>query len=105
VVELDGLGSFAVPGSSDAGRPIFLGIRPDDLRVSTGCPGALALEARINVIEPLGPDTLVYAEAGGRELVAKADGRATLHRGETVTLVASADALHVFDAGTEARLP
>ncbi|MBM3545996.1 MAG: sn-glycerol-3-phosphate ABC transporter ATP-binding protein UgpC [Alphaproteobacteria bacterium] len=104
-VELDGLGRVDVSTSSGAGRPVFLGVRPDDLRVADGDSGALSLEARINVIEPLGPDALVYAESGGRELVAKADGRATLHRGETVKLVASADALHVFDAGTEARLP
>jgi len=103
-VELDGLGRIEAPGSAEVRRPIFLGVRPDDLRVAAGGAGALTLEARINVIEPLGPDTLVYADAGGRELVAKADGRAALRRGEAVKLVADADALHVFDAGTEARL-
>jgi glyoxylase-like metal-dependent hydrolase (beta-lactamase superfamily II) len=49
-------------------------------------------------------NTLVYADAGGRELVAKADGRATLRRGEMVRLVADAGSLHFFDAATEARL-
>jgi len=104
IVELDGLGRIEAPGSPSSARPIFLGVRPDDLHVASGGSGALSFDARINVIEPLGPETLVYAEAGGRELVATADGRATLHRGETVRLVADADALHVFDAGTEARL-
>jgi multiple sugar transport system ATP-binding protein len=107
-VELDGIGAVSPPGDrvrAAAGRRILLGVRPDDLRVATGeARGALALEARIGVIEPLGPDTLVYAEAGGRELIAKADGRTLLHRGDVVRLVAEADALHVFDAETEASL-
>ena len=106
-IALDGFGPTPAPAGLDtpAGRRVFLGVRPDDLRVATGTPaGALALEARIEVIEPLGPDTLVYAESGGRELVAKADSRVPLHRGDVVRLVADPDELHVFDAETEAAL-
>jgi multiple sugar transport system ATP-binding protein len=105
-IDLDGLGAVAVPAvAASAGRRVHLGIRPDDLRVaSDDADGGLALAARVGVVEPLGPETLVYAEAGGRELVAKADGRAVLRRGDTVKLVAAADALHVFDAETEAAL-
>jgi multiple sugar transport system ATP-binding protein len=106
-VELDGLDAaagFDLEAGS-AGRRIFMGLRPDDLRVAIdGADGAFSIEARVEVIEPLGPDTLVYAVAGGRELVAKADSRALLRRGDTVRLVADADALHVFDAETERAL-
>ena len=108
-VALDGIGTLSGLGElsrASAGRRIFLGVRPDDLRVATEAGGgALSLEARVGVIEPLGPETLVYAEVGGRELVAKADGRISLRRGDVVRLVADADELHVFDAETEAVLP
>ncbi len=105
-IDLDGLGAKPALGDLEgASGKIFLGVRPDDLRVASSDPdGAFVVEARVEVIEPLGPDTLVYAQAGGRELVAKADSRANVSRGDAVRLVADADALHVFDAETERAL-
>ncbi len=107
-IDLDSLGARLIIGDFDgasAGGKVFLGVRPDDLRVaSSGADGAFVVEARVEVIEPLGPDTLVYAQAGGRELVAKADSRASVSRGDAVRLVADGDALHVFDAETERAL-
>ena len=107
-IELDGLEARPVPGDLadvEAGKPVFLGVRPDDLRVAFAATDKVfAIDARIEVIEPLGPEILVYARAGGQELVAKADSRASLNRGDAVRLVADADALHVFDAGTEGAL-
>ena len=88
-----------------AGKRVLLGVRPDDLRVGTA-PGAqdLTLDARVTVIEPLGPDTLVYAECGGHELVAKAEARTPPRLGESVRLTATPDTLHLFDAETETAL-
>ncbi len=105
-IRLDGLPALPQPGDLESGaRAVFLGVRPDDLKVVSDRPaGAFTIEARVEVIEPLGPDTLVYAQAGGRELIAKADSKVTLHRGDVVTLVADSGALHVFDAATEQTL-
>ena len=52
------------------------------------------------MIEPLGPDMLVYAQCGRDEVVAKADARSALRPGDPVLLTAGPDALHVFDAAT-----
>ncbi len=58
------LASAASAGA--AGRRVLLGIRPDDLRVAPApIAGAVSLAARVSLIEPLGPDTLVHAESGG----------------------------------------
>ncbi len=96
-----------MPGLARAGgRKILLGVRPDDLRVaSSSSEGDFVLHARVDVIEPLGPDTLVYAACGGHEVVAKADARTPPRLGEIVRLAATADTLHIFDAETEAILP
>ncbi len=119
---LDPDGAFALTGSGlrvawpdHAARPrapgtrLKLGVRPDDLRASAARPhalaaGALVVEARVTVMEPLGPDTLVYAQFGTDELVAKADARATLRPGDAVVLAAEPDALHVFAADSGAAL-
>jgi multiple sugar transport system ATP-binding protein len=92
-----------------AGTALRLGVRPDDLRATATRPadagdGALIADARVTVIEPLGPDMLVYAQYGADELVAKADARASFRPGDTVTLTAPAEALHVFDTASGTAL-
>ncbi len=106
-LQLQGLtAGLRIPGlAKAAGKRILLGVRPDDLRVGRiSSAGDVAFDARVTVIEPLGPDTLVYAECGGHELVAKAEARTPPQLGEQVRLVAASDALHLFDAETEAVL-
>jgi multiple sugar transport system ATP-binding protein len=102
-------GGIAVPlpaGGSLAGTRLHLGIRPDDLRVvATVPPGAIGFEATVSVIEPLGPDTLVYAQLGGMEIVAKAPARTPLGVGQRVLLAANPDDLHLFDAASERAIP
>ncbi|MBL8698204.1 MAG: sn-glycerol-3-phosphate ABC transporter ATP-binding protein UgpC [Alphaproteobacteria bacterium] len=107
-LRLDGIErELALPGfQRAAGKRVLLGIRPDDLRVVPGEAAAeLALEARVTVVEPLGPDTLVYAQCGGHELVAKADARTPPRRGDIVRLVAQPETLHLFDASSETAIP
>jgi multiple sugar transport system ATP-binding protein len=106
---LEGAG-LRIAWPAGAARPaaraaLKLGVRPDDLRAAAARPagvtdGALVAEARVTVIEPLGPDMLVYAQCGRDEVVAKADARSALRPGDPVLLTAGPDALHVFDAAT-----
>jgi multiple sugar transport system ATP-binding protein len=108
-LELAGSGLRVVPPAgfsrAQAGAALLLGLRPDDLRATAAAPGAvpvgaLVAQARVTVVEPLGPDMLVYAQCGRDELVAKADARAVLRPGDEVTLVAAGEALHVFDTAS-----
>ncbi len=108
-IELGEIGSAPWPlqpnARPGAGRSVFLGVRPDDLVVADGLAAdAFHLNAKVSVVEPLGPDVLVYAEAGGRELIAKAGGRQPPPVGASVTLAAPQSSLHVFDAETEKAL-
>ncbi len=58
------------------------------------------MEGVVTVREPLGHETLIYVDAGGQEIVAKADGRRPPAVGARVALSAAAETLHLFDAGT-----
>ncbi len=108
-IALQGVGSTPLPPSSagrlSAGDQVIFGVRPDDLVVADdSVADSFRLMGKVSVVEPLGPDVLVYAEAGGRELIAKAGGRQAPTVGEAVTLAAPTAALHLFDAETERAL-
>lgn len=87
------------------GRDIHIGLRPEHL-TEVNSPGALPFTLPITLIEPLGSDTLVHLTFGPTSLLARvqpAFGR-SLHIGQSVTLFASPDAFHLFDADTGIRI-
>ncbi len=79
------------------GSKVTLGVRPDDLTIGDG---VRILEGEVTVIEPLGSETLIYVTQNGSEVIAKASGRRPPGIGETVTLTADPDSLHLFDRQT-----
>jgi alpha-glucoside transport system ATP-binding protein len=88
---------IAVP-VTEKGKPASLGVRPEDLVVTTD--GSGLIEGRILLVEALGEVTLLYVElASGEEpLIAKLQGTATFAKGDTVRLAADPAKLHLFDS-------
>ncbi|NLG19906.1 MAG: sn-glycerol-3-phosphate ABC transporter ATP-binding protein UgpC [Actinomycetales bacterium] len=91
---------------SAAGQRVVVGIRPEDLTVSTDSSG-LAIE--VDVVEELGADAYVYGRRPGsgadaNAFIARVDGRTPPAKGEIVYFVPKADHLHVFDAESGLRL-
>jgi sn-glycerol 3-phosphate transport system ATP-binding protein len=83
------------------GRVLTVGVRPEHVRI-----GAEGLPLRIDLIEPLGSETLVHgrlAAPGEATLVIRLAGKAPT--GETLTIEFPPEHIHVFDAGTGLRLP
>ncbi|MCY4459311.1 MAG: sn-glycerol-3-phosphate ABC transporter ATP-binding protein UgpC [Albidovulum sp.] len=80
------------------GRPVKVGVRPDDLRPDGGAE--TLVEGEVTVREPLGPETLVHVGTEHGEVIAKADGRTPPEVGERVKLSARREAIHIFDAKT-----
>jgi multiple sugar transport system ATP-binding protein len=96
-IALDDIGSIAaLPGVAEGAR-VLVGVRPDDLRPSEARPGALNLTGTVSVVEPLGPDALVYLEVRGQQVIAKADSRQHIRVGDTINVSAEASDLHAFD--------
>lgn len=81
------------------GSSLTVGIRPDDLVVSDAQG---LFEGVVNVLEPLGSETLVYVDIGGREVIAKADGRMPPQLGAQVQLAADLANMHLFDQSGKA---
>jgi multiple sugar transport system ATP-binding protein len=90
------------------GKPIFFGIRPEDVHdahyVPPGIDPKAKFSANVNVIEPLGAEVFAYVENGGKEMVARFDPRTNARVGQPVDVVADMDKIHVFDRESEKAL-
>ena len=81
------------PPSASAG-PLTLGVRPEDVTLGAGQP----FEGRVELIEPLGGQHLVWLRCGEQALCAVLPGQPTLAGGDSVQFGFDARRLHWFDA-------
>ena len=58
----------------------------------------------VELVEPLGSDTLIFFRAGDKEIVARVPPKLGLAAGDTVKLKADMQAVHFFDPQSELRL-
>ncbi len=85
-------------------RDILVGLRPEHLAVSPGPNSGPPIDIAADVVEPLGADTLVFFNTGGREMVARVPPGAARRRGDRVRLHPELSRIHLFDPSTEARI-
>jgi multiple sugar transport system ATP-binding protein len=86
------------------GGELWLGIRPEDLRLAAEADGQTSFEGIVEVVERLGSETLLDLKAGPCAVVAavEADVRAKVR--DTVRLSPNPERLHFFDIKTEAAI-
>ena len=90
------------PRPVDAGRPVTLGIRPEDVHAATD-EEALTLPVRL--IERLGADQVIFSElAGGQAFLVRLPGTMAVEDGGTLRVAPNADAVHLFDTESGLRL-
>ena len=91
--------------SSTSEKIVTVGVRPEDMIVKTSGEG---LPVTVDIVEELGADGYLYghtAVAGQRvDIVARVDGRAHPHSGETVYITPEPKHVHVFDTASGLRL-
>ncbi|WP_016854510.1 sn-glycerol-3-phosphate import ATP-binding protein UgpC [Halomonas smyrnensis] len=95
-----------VPSPGEA-KTVCLGIRPEHLSVvpeGDAIDGDLSV--RVELVEPLGADTLVHARLEGQDdpVVARVDGIRAVAEGDSLALRPDAGRLHLFDPETGQRL-
>lgn len=84
-----------------AGDHVMLGLRPEHV---TDADGALQVEAMIELTEPTGPDTLVFARFNGVRITCRTHPRAAARAGHMLRLCFDMDKALLFDAQTQRRL-
>jgi multiple sugar transport system ATP-binding protein len=90
----------------DAGRKVVFGLRPDDV-YPTGhglhsgeASDVHEIELPVSITEPLGNETLVFAEFDGRDWVSRMLNPKPLRAGEKVRLSLDLSQAHLFDASS-----
>jgi multiple sugar transport system ATP-binding protein len=87
------------------GQPITMGVRPEDLHVSSGAdsPGTL-IDAVVDVVEPLGSEILLDVRVGSNSMVARVEPTVRVKVHEPMKLALTPERLHFFDTKTEAAV-
>jgi multiple sugar transport system ATP-binding protein len=101
--------ALPVPASREAryrprvGHELIFGLRPEHFREGRGDipPGMAAFEARLDVVEPMGMETMVYFLVDGVEVCGRVDPAAAGTVGEPMRLVADVNQMHLIDPRTE----
>jgi len=94
-----------VPLPADAkvseGQPIILGFRPESFAPAGhslhGTENALSVNRSIAIAEPLGTETILYTELGGKEIQGKMLNPRVVKPGENLDFTLDLTRLHVFD--------
>ena len=100
---LDGQVDVPLPGAEVPGawlgRRVALGIRPEHL-----VPAAEGLQARVDVVEPVGSEAFLHLDFAGRALVSRLPPQVLPAPGTQLHLRADPAHLHFFDPGDGTRL-
>jgi multiple sugar transport system ATP-binding protein len=89
-----------LPQDAPNGGAALYGVRPEALRVveADGTP------ATVELVEPLGSETLIILDVGGEEMQLLLRERATISRGDRLQIRPEPGAVHLFDADGGRRL-
>ncbi len=97
--------AFAVPAERTqryrpfAGKDLTFGIRPEHLTEAktNGAKNLATFDAGIEVVEPMGMETMVFFTINGTEVCGRTDPNAGARVNETMKMAASLDNMHLID--------
>ena len=93
---------------SHVGRPVELGIRPEDIHDATLLPPGVSnqtkVEAMVDVTEPMGSEIFAYLQSSEHSFIGRFDPRTTARPGQPILTVFDMSKMHVFDIETEKAL-
>lgn len=113
-IVMDGIGNIEVPdhyaskAREFSGRNLIFGIRPEHLEdralVAPDMQNNSVINAKVDVVENLGNELLVYLTTGGKTIQARLNPRSRVGIGDAVSLQVDTAHIHLFDADTEQAL-
>ena len=80
-------------------RPVVLGLRPEDFEENAETE--TRIEGQVDVIEPLGSETHVFARAGELTFVARLGAQTALRAGSSCSFGVDMARAHFFDPDSE----
>src|SRR5712692_8151146 len=85
------------------GQELILGLRPEDIIEKRGelPPGRAGFDVLLDVVEPMGMETMVYFIVEGVEVCSRVNPNAAGKAGEIMPLVADLNHMHLIDPRTD----
>jgi multiple sugar transport system ATP-binding protein len=95
--------------AGSAGRPVTFGVRPEHLTNTWTADnrdgaGLVPMEIAVDILEPLGADTLVFSRIGDTEIVSRISSTDNVQAGKKTSVHVDMSRTHVFDKDTGVRL-
>ena len=89
------------PGHSlKDGMAVIVGLRTEDLTISNAnhsYPDTWKINGIVEVVEPLGGETIMHMNFSGVKFIAKSEGRRIIQPGEQMNIAMNLKHLHIFD--------
>ena len=96
---------YSFANESAANGASLIGIRPEHVLTGELVAGApVKMNVKVDLVEPMGSDTLVYAELNGEVFRIRMDGQARVAQGDTLPIGIDPSRAHLFAKATEARI-
>ena len=86
------------------GRAVVLGVRPEQIRLAQSVSPQTPHEGTVSLVEPLGPQKIVWFTVGANTLSAIADDQWQGNVGDTIAFGFDLPRASMFDAQSEARI-
>ena len=103
-LELSGQQAKAADSRAD-GASVLIGFRPEHIEIANGQESdAVRFPAKVDVVEYLGNEELIHAQAEGNEIVALIPSDQRVGVGDTVNFAVPMEKLHIFDPDSEKTL-
>jgi multiple sugar transport system ATP-binding protein len=92
--------------AAHAGRPVVMGVRPEDIGSARAerDGDASRLRAEVAVVEPMGSESYVYFRVGATTLVSRVDAHSRLKVGDTAQPAVDIEKVHFFDVPEGLRI-
>jgi multiple sugar transport system ATP-binding protein len=100
------LKDYAANGKLKIGQAVVFGVRPEHLRLNAGNEPGLsdAFDATVDLIEPMGSDSLVWLKLAGQILSARIESSQIYKPNEKITVRFRVGLASLFDAESSERL-
>jgi multiple sugar transport system ATP-binding protein len=97
-------GSKSSQAANYMGETVTLGIRPEDLYIKEylpyGIPYNAAVKVKVEVIEMMGNELLLYVVTGRNHFLARVDPRTEVKPGEDIEILFNMNNMYIFDPAT-----
>ncbi len=98
------LSRYAFAGSAPRGAKVSFGIRPEHISANSGMDWPFSLKSKVDVVEPMGSDTLVWTKLGAQDVAVRMPSERAPNLGDDVTIGFDPMRASIFDAASGERL-